>query len=287
MCHVNHHLLLMKQSRLRAWMMHRVPALASAQVTIPSRKHSSQMNQKIQTPQRVTTADFPPHYSEDEILATAFGKLSSEKHPNLGTSKAGAAAMAMSFAIAHGLTWIGLGDLDKLVNNIAGVNILPKSKYTFRKITEALFSTTSCSERFYIGSPPSVREGNSRLLSIQPPHCITRLSRRIDDRAHLKASEWKHWLLFYARPCLDYLISQEYWRHLAELSEAVHNLLTKEISARQMDYSERLLSKFATRSKAPSQVLRQRDILKSCVYIKLNNIRNAFLCPMPNMIERD
>ncbi|XP_049516440.1 uncharacterized protein LOC125942330 [Dermacentor silvarum] len=116
-----------------------------------------------------------------------------------------------------------------------------------RQITEALFSTTNCSERYYVGSPSSVREVNNRLLSIQPPHCITRLPRRIDDRAHWKASEWKHWLLFYAPPCLDGLIPQDYWRHLAKLSEAVHILLREKISTEQIDHAERLLSTFAAR----------------------------------------
>ncbi|XP_075534691.1 uncharacterized protein LOC142569066 [Dermacentor variabilis] len=119
-----------------------------------------------------------------------------------------------------------------------------------RQISEALFSTTNCSERYYVGSPSSVREVNNRLLSIQPPHCITRLPRRIDDRAHWKASEWKHWLLFYALPCLDGLIPHEYWRHLVKLSEAVHILLREEISTQQIDHAERLLSMFAARCEA-------------------------------------
>ncbi|KAH6921085.1 hypothetical protein HPB50_027927 [Hyalomma asiaticum] len=62
----------------------------------------------------------PPRYCEDEVLATAFASLSSQELPNLGTSKAGAAAMAMSFAISDGLTWTALGDLAALVNAIAG-----------------------------------------------------------------------------------------------------------------------------------------------------------------------
>ncbi|KAH6922696.1 hypothetical protein HPB50_018225 [Hyalomma asiaticum] len=76
----------------------------------------------------------PPRYCEDEVLATAFASLSSQELPNLGTSKAGAAAMAMSFAISDGLTWTALGDLAALVNAIAGVDVLPRKKYKFRKL---------------------------------------------------------------------------------------------------------------------------------------------------------
>ncbi|KAH9382505.1 hypothetical protein HPB48_001137 [Haemaphysalis longicornis] len=45
--------------------------------------------------------------------------------------------MAMSFAIAHGLTWSALGDLAKLVNSIAGMEVLPRSEYMFRKLWSA------------------------------------------------------------------------------------------------------------------------------------------------------
>ncbi|KAH9382905.1 hypothetical protein HPB48_023530 [Haemaphysalis longicornis] len=49
--------------------------------------------------------------SDDDIVVYSFSQFSAEQLPNLGTSKAGAVAMAMSFAIAHGLTWSALGDL--------------------------------------------------------------------------------------------------------------------------------------------------------------------------------
>lgn len=72
--------------------------------------------------------------SEDEILVSSFAQLSAEQLPNLGTSKAGAVAMAMSFVVAHGLTWSALGDLATLINKIVGMEVLPRSKYMFRKL---------------------------------------------------------------------------------------------------------------------------------------------------------
>ncbi|KAH7952760.1 hypothetical protein HPB49_000950 [Dermacentor silvarum] len=76
----------------------------------------------------------PPHLIEEEILANTFAAFSSEKLPHLGTSKAGAAAMAMSFAFTHGLTWTALGDPAALVNSITGADVLPRSKYALRKL---------------------------------------------------------------------------------------------------------------------------------------------------------
>lgn len=81
-----------------------------------------------------SATDLPPQMSEDEIVSSSFSKLPTEKIPNLGTSKAGATAMAMSFCVAHGLTWAALRDLAKLVNNIAGMEVLPRSQYMFRKL---------------------------------------------------------------------------------------------------------------------------------------------------------
>lgn len=42
--------------------------------------------------------------------------------------------MAMSFCVAHGLSWSALGDLAKLVNNVAGMKVLPRSQYMFTKL---------------------------------------------------------------------------------------------------------------------------------------------------------
>lgn len=81
---------------------------------------------------------------------------------------------------------------------------------------------------------------NKRLLSIRPPHCVTRLPRRVDERLQWKASEWKHWLLYYALPCLEGLLPQDNWRHLAKLSEAVHILLHEEVSTRDIDHAGNL-----------------------------------------------
>ncbi|KAL3199486.1 hypothetical protein MRX96_043893 [Rhipicephalus microplus] len=46
----------------------------------------AQFSDEAEDPESTASDDgkSPPHYSEDKILATAFGKLSSEKQPNLG-----------------------------------------------------------------------------------------------------------------------------------------------------------------------------------------------------------
>lgn len=71
---------------------------------------------------------------------------------------------------------------------------------------------------------------DSRLLSIRPPHCFTRLPRSLAERAYWKASEWRHWLLFYCLPCTTGILPMQFWKHLALLVEATHMLLSTELN---------------------------------------------------------
>ncbi|KAH9383595.1 hypothetical protein HPB48_025227 [Haemaphysalis longicornis] len=376
----------------------------------------------------------PHDLTEEEIFASAFAKLSTEKLPHLGTSKAGATAMVMSFAVAQGLTWAPLGDLATLGNAIAGTEVLPRSKYMFcqlwsikkdglveywylcddcgavltvtggnavckicnteellivnelppdvrfqhptlaglwfgrdhpdmqaflarfvgqindmeavvwddgmalhrskvdalccsvdaparasvlnmirfnglsgcpwclilakheqeylikhirnaylrylvllnflaprgptalmnlhgfdlvagisvdymhcvllgvcRQVTDAWFNSKNSDLPFYAGKRPQRDKVNERLLCIQPPHCITRFPRRVEDRIHWKASEWKQWLLYYAIACTEGVVPLEQWLHFMKLSEAVHILLRKSLSARAIDRADNFL----------------------------------------------
>ncbi|KAG0444734.1 hypothetical protein HPB47_013444 [Ixodes persulcatus] len=70
-----------------------------------------------------------------------------------------------------------------------------------RHFMEYLLNSTNCHDDFYIGSPSLVAEINQRLLSIRPPHCVTRLPRPVGDRNFWKDNEWWQWFLFYCLPC--------------------------------------------------------------------------------------
>ncbi|XP_040073253.1 uncharacterized protein LOC115332464 [Ixodes scapularis] len=113
-----------------------------------------------------------------------------------------------------------------------------------RQITELLLSSTNSNERFYIGSPSSVAALDRRLLLIKPPHCFTRLPRSLGTRVNWKASEWRHWLLFYCLPCTQGILPLRYWSHLAKLVEAIHLLLREELTPSSIDQAETLLLAF-------------------------------------------
>ncbi|KAH7978145.1 hypothetical protein HPB49_004611 [Dermacentor silvarum] len=70
----------------------------------------------------------------DSTLPSWFSQYGGEKLPNSNVTKAAAIAAVMSFAVSQGLTWTALGDLAKLINFIVGTNVLPQSKFTFRKL---------------------------------------------------------------------------------------------------------------------------------------------------------
>ncbi|KAG0435582.1 hypothetical protein HPB47_018402 [Ixodes persulcatus] len=97
------------------------------------------------------------------------------------------------------------------------------------------------------GSPSCVARVNSRLLAIKPPHTVTRLPRTLNERSFWKASEWRHWLLFYALPCLEDILPLEYWKHFSKLSEAIHMLLRETITPHYIKRAEELLHDFVGR----------------------------------------
>ncbi|KAL1483618.1 hypothetical protein MTO96_033073 [Rhipicephalus appendiculatus] len=119
-----------------------------------------------------------------------------------------------------------------------------------KQITETILATSNSHQRFYSGSPSALSQIDARLLSIKPPHSITRLPRSIQERSYWKASEWRHWLLFYSLPCISGILIEEYWKHLSKLSEGVYILLQDELTAPEIDKAEFLLNKFVSRCEA-------------------------------------
>ncbi|XP_050038377.2 uncharacterized protein [Dermacentor andersoni] len=119
-----------------------------------------------------------------------------------------------------------------------------------KQLTETILSSSNSDERFYSGAPTALSKIDARLLSIKPPHCITRLPRSVQERSHWKASEWRNWLLFYALPCLNDILHHEYWRHLSKLCEGIYILLQEELTILEIGKAESLLKNFVSRCEA-------------------------------------
>lgn len=60
----------------------------------------------------------------------------------------------------------------------------------------------------------------------------------------LRQQNFKHFLLYYAVPCLHGILDDKYLQHFALLSEAIFILLGGGISANCLERSESLLKKF-------------------------------------------
>ncbi|XP_075749360.1 uncharacterized protein LOC142814492 [Rhipicephalus microplus] len=90
---------------------------------------------------------------------------------------------------------------------------------------------------------------DKRLLFIKPPQCFTRFPHSIRERCHWKASEWCHWLLFYAVPCCSEILPQRHLNHFVLLVEAVYILLLEELTSPQVQRAGRLLQEFVSRTK--------------------------------------
>src|SRR5207249_4522574 len=73
---------------------------------------------------------------------------------------------------------------------------------------------------------------------------FTRLPRSVRTRRFWKASEWKHWLLFYCIPCLSGLIPDRYLAHYSNIVNATYILLKQEISEVDLTQAEAMLTNF-------------------------------------------
>ncbi|XP_064464144.1 uncharacterized protein LOC135375344 [Ornithodoros turicata] len=109
-----------------------------------------------------------------------------------------------------------------------------------RQITESVLN---------LCTPSTIAAVNSRLESITPPHCFTRLPRSLNERAYWKASEWRHWLLFYSLPCMLGLVPISTWRHFRKLVEATQILLSVELTAVLLRRADGLLRLFVSRTR--------------------------------------
>ncbi|XP_064479913.1 uncharacterized protein LOC135393391 [Ornithodoros turicata] len=101
---------------------------------------------------------------------------------------------------------------------------------------------TDSSAGCYIGGQLHIL--NSRLRTICPPICFSRLPRPLTERAMWKASEWKCWLLYYCAPCVMDVLPERFLNHFSLLCEAIFLLLKHTIQHSDISKAELLLERF-------------------------------------------
>ncbi|KAH9374913.1 hypothetical protein HPB48_022962 [Haemaphysalis longicornis] len=97
---------------------------------------------------------------------------------------------------------------------------------------------------FYIGKEAKLLE--SRLGAIKPPITFSRTPRPLSERTFWKATEWRHWLLFYSFPCLAGVLGDSYLSHFALFAKAVFLLLTDVVRESAIREAEKLFCTFVS-----------------------------------------
>ncbi|KAM7282781.1 uncharacterized protein ISCGN_000022 [Ixodes scapularis] len=84
----------------------------------------------------------------EHLLSSCFNQFGTETLPHSTTTKAGAIAMIMAHVVSQGMTWSGLDSLLVLINALFGRQVVPQSKYAFRKLWSA--TTKNLVRHYYL-----------------------------------------------------------------------------------------------------------------------------------------
>lgn len=101
-----------------------------------------------------------------------------------------------------------------------------------RQFVSLWLDPQNCMQTWYIGR--QIRQLDSKLLQIKPPHEITRTPRSLASRKYWKASEWRSFLLFYALVILPGILPPLFLDHFVMLVYSLHILLQERISQQEI-----------------------------------------------------
>lgn len=110
-----------------------------------------------------------------EIVACCFESLQHAILPISNISKAEVLAMVMTFVTSENLTWSGLDKLLVMINRICGMEVLPRTKYLFRKLLASKLkrSTDYYYCEFCAGFLPTPEDGTSTIICTTCQKCTT------------------------------------------------------------------------------------------------------------------
>ncbi|XP_043483995.1 uncharacterized protein LOC122512303 [Leptopilina heterotoma] len=99
---------------------------------------------------------------------------------------------------------------------------------------------------WYIGKRDKIKEVDNILTKIAVPSILTisKKPRSINTSNSWKASEWRNYLLYFSLPCLDEILPEPYFSHLAKYSEAMFILNSASISNTDLMKAKRYLDDF-------------------------------------------
>lgn len=115
---------------------------------------------------------------------------------------------------------------------------------TVRCILSFLWDTENHKKPFYI-IPKNKNMVNRRIALIKPCRFINRRIETFDKYKQFKASQLRHFLLYFY-PVLDGFLDKKYYNHLRLLSSSIYILLQTEISETQLNIAKQNLQQFVT-----------------------------------------
>ncbi|XP_062604037.1 uncharacterized protein LOC134265829 isoform X2 [Saccostrea cucullata] len=105
------------------------------------------------------------------------------------------------------------------------------------------FSTKNKAADYFVGE--NIQEISRRMESLKPPYSIERLPRNLEKHyQHFKATELQSWLLYYALPCIEDFLDDQFLENYSCLSESIYILLGDKISQTDITRAEDLLQQF-------------------------------------------
>ncbi|XP_016531947.1 uncharacterized protein LOC103144942 isoform X1 [Poecilia formosa] len=104
-------------------------------------------------------------------------------------------------------------------------------------------------KRFHL-SPQSLKNLDKALSAIQPPDEIRQRPRRLSERMHWEASEWRAFALLYSPVILRKILPNLYYKHWMLLISSLHILLSQFATQEEISCAELCLVKFV--SQVPS-----------------------------------
>lgn len=111
-----------------------------------------------------------------------------------------------------------------------------------RQLTKLWFNSMFHEETWYIGRKISYID--QHLITLKPPKEITRTPRSLSTIKYWKASEWRHWLLYYSPILLNGILPNMFYNHLCLLVSAMFILLQQSISLRDIQTAKTKLILF-------------------------------------------
>lgn len=105
---------------------------------------------------------------------------------------------------------------------------------------------TNFGKPWYIGKKENKKKIDDILTEIKTPSRISRKPRSLNTTKTWKASEWRNYLLYFMLPCLDDILPEPFFSHMAKYAEAIFILNSASITTEDLAKAKTYLDEFVS-----------------------------------------